>query len=294
MTPSCRFASVRMGRLVAASAGILFLVSLSVADSAKDTTSQQDKQKQVQADTERTVRRMNTMIRLLTYNQLDKESESKVLDEVAQTLAGLSREQMTDILARLEVASRARDETKSQKELETAYVRHREVITILKSMLAKYDAIKNLDQAGERLENAAKEQLEIHLKTSQAVQERKNTVEQLFTTPKAKAEAAAKIRNQADDQKDLRQDVANLLKQVQELRDALPADQKERLAKMEAALQAKAVLNEMAKAAELLESRKESADKANEALDLQRKAAADLQELARELRGPKDRLQALR
>src|SRR5262249_41580285 len=44
----------------------------------------------------------------------------------------------------------------------------------------------------------------------------------------------------------------------------------------------------------LLESRKESADKTNEALDLQRKAAADLQELARELRGPKDRLQALR
>src|SRR5262245_55167775 len=144
MIPSYRSARIWPGRILAAFAGVLCLVSLSTADSAKDSgPSQEDRQKQVQAETERTVRRMNTMVRLLVYNQLDKASESKLLEEVTQTLAGLSREQMNEIIARLEAAGRMPDETKSQKELERAYARHREIISTLKRMLAKYDAVKN-------------------------------------------------------------------------------------------------------------------------------------------------------
>src|SRR6516162_3761070 len=180
MTSTYRFARVGLGRVVAISAAVLWAVSLSLADSATEATSQQDKQKQVQAETERTVRRMNTMVRLLVYNQLDKASETKLLEEVAIALSSLSREQMNDIIARLELAARVPDETKSQQQLETAYVKHREVIVALKKMLAKYDAVKNLEQASERLENAAKEQLEINLRTTKAVQAQQNVVEKLF------------------------------------------------------------------------------------------------------------------
>src|SRR4029078_208193 len=105
MKSTHRFARVGLGRLVAVSAIALWLVSLSAADSANETASQQDKQKQVQAETERTVRRMNTMVRLLVYNQLDKASETKLLEEVAVTLSTLSREQMNDIVGRLEAAA---------------------------------------------------------------------------------------------------------------------------------------------------------------------------------------------
>src|SRR5262245_13670897 len=245
MIPSYRSARIWPGRILAAFAGALCLVSLSTADSAKDAgPSQEEKQKQVQAETERTVRRMNTMVRLLVYNQLDKASETKLLEEVAITLSTLSREQMNDIVSRLEAAARVPDETKSQQERETAYVKHREVIVTLKKMLAKYDAVKNLEQAVEKLENAAKEQLEINLRTTKAVEAQKNVVEKLFVSPKVRNDAAMQIRHQADDQTDLRQDVANLLKQVAELRESLPADQKDRVAKMERALQEKQVLDE--------------------------------------------------
>src|SRR5262245_45451235 len=102
MTATHSVARVRYGRLLTACVGLLWLASLAGADSAKDAPSQQEKQKQVQAETDKTVRRMNAMVRLLVYNQLDKASETKLLDEVAQTLQGLSRDQMTEIVARLE------------------------------------------------------------------------------------------------------------------------------------------------------------------------------------------------
>src|SRR5262245_10691819 len=96
-----------LGRFVVAMLGLFWLVSLSDADAAKDSPAvQQEKQQHVQAETERTVRRMSTMVRLLVYNQLDKAAETKLLDEVAQTLAGLSKDQMNEIIARLEVAAR--------------------------------------------------------------------------------------------------------------------------------------------------------------------------------------------
>ena len=270
MTRATRFMQSGMGRVMAIFAGVLCLATLSTADSAKDSPAvQQEKQKLVQAETDKTVRRMNTMIRLLAYNQLDKASETRLLEEVAQTLAGLSKDQMNDILMRLEAAARIPDETKSQQELETAYSKHREVITILKGMIAKYDALKNLEQASERLENAAGQQLEVYLKTSQALQEKKNTVEKLFVNPKLRLNAANQIRHQADDQRDLKGNVADLMKQLNELRPSLPPEQQHRLDKMQTALEKKDVLGEMNKAAELLEAKKDPAIKAEEALSLQ-------------------------
>ncbi|MBL8795515.1 MAG: hypothetical protein JNM56_16540, partial [Planctomycetia bacterium] len=249
MTATNRLSRVGVGRFVAFGAGLFWLASLALADSTRPAPSQTDKQRQVQAETEKTARRMGTMIRLLVYNQLDKEAETKLLNEVATSLAGLSREQMTEVIARLEAAARAGDEDRTQQETDAAYARHREIISTLKSMLARYDAVKNLDQAAERLEQAAQAQLELFLRTSQAVQDKQNVTEKLFVSPRLRVQAQNQVRLQADDQKDLRQEVANMLKQAADLKEHLPADQRDRLNKLQAAMQKQNVLADMAKAA---------------------------------------------
>src|SRR5271155_5704120 len=111
--------------LMLLTAGGFCFVSLAFADAVKDPGVQQDKQKQIQADTDRMVRRMETMVRVLVYNQLDKATETKMLEEVAGTLSGLSKQQMTDVINRLGSVQKAGDEVKTQAELDAAYGRHR-------------------------------------------------------------------------------------------------------------------------------------------------------------------------
>src|SRR5437764_14055852 len=79
-------------------------------DAAADLASRREKQKQVQAQTDQMVRRIGTMLRVLEYYELDKGTQKELLAEVAATLDGLSREQMTEIIARLESAVKAPDE----------------------------------------------------------------------------------------------------------------------------------------------------------------------------------------
>src|SRR5256885_299598 len=64
-------------------------------------------QKQTQAESQRLAARLDGMLRVLTYHQLDATAEQKVMDEAAGALKGLSREQMKDILQRLDQASRS-------------------------------------------------------------------------------------------------------------------------------------------------------------------------------------------
>src|SRR5205823_4845438 len=80
---------------------------------AADLTTQREKQKQIQAQTDRMVRRVGTMLRVLDYYELDKSAQKELLAEVATTLDGLSREQMADIVARLDAAVKAPDEGKA-------------------------------------------------------------------------------------------------------------------------------------------------------------------------------------
>src|SRR6267142_5786428 len=68
---------------------------------------QQERQKQIQAETDYVVRRMGTMLRVLDFYQLDKASEKKMLEEMVGVLGGLSKAQMTDVIQRLEAAAKA-------------------------------------------------------------------------------------------------------------------------------------------------------------------------------------------
>src|SRR5579884_3660143 len=113
---------------------LLALVGLSLsgpasraAEAAPDLTAQGDRQKQIQAETDRLVRRVETMIRVLEYNRLDKSAEKQLLDQVAGTLAGLSREQMTRLIASLEKAGKAKGEARTA-ELQAAQERHEQIV----------------------------------------------------------------------------------------------------------------------------------------------------------------------
>src|SRR4051812_4299423 len=75
---------------------VLFLGPPGGSDAATTAglAEQKDRQKQIQAETDRLVRRIETMVRVLEYNRLDQLAQKQLLDEVGKALAGLSREQM--------------------------------------------------------------------------------------------------------------------------------------------------------------------------------------------------------
>src|SRR5688572_9981445 len=123
---------------------------------------QQDRQKQIQAETDYTVRRMGTMLRVLDFYQLDKAAEKRMLEEMVGVLGGLSKTQMRDVIQRLDAAAKAQNADETNKEVAAAYQRHREVLDSLKAMLARYDAIRSLDQAADRFDKLAQHQLDLH------------------------------------------------------------------------------------------------------------------------------------
>src|SRR6476646_3534058 len=72
---------------------------------AAELAEEKAKQRAIQSETARLVRRMETMIRVLQYIRLQKSAEKKLLDQVHGMLDGLSREQMEDVIAALEKAN---------------------------------------------------------------------------------------------------------------------------------------------------------------------------------------------
>ncbi len=282
--------------ILATLVGFIVLASAQAADPRPELAQQQQKQKKNQADTEHLVRRIDTMLRVLGYYQLDKNGDTRLLEEVASTLAGLSREQMTEVITRLEAAAKTRDESKSQKEVDQAYDRHREILQTLKALLARYDAVKNLEQAAKRLEKGSKQQLELYLHSDQLVQ---NWQEFKRSSPGYRDPNAKKreeqnlvrgVRQRADEQGDLQRDVADLFKQLGGLKEHLRPEQQARLQQAEALARSEHLLENLAKATSQLHAGKEQWQAG---MDLQRKGAVDLQQVARILRAPQDRLAAL-
>src|SRR5262245_58469295 len=104
-------------RFLAALGMVAVCVGSARAETDAEILRQQDKQKQVQAETDFVVRRVGTMLRVMDFYQIDKADEKKVLEEVVGTLAGLSREQMNDVIKKLGLAARADDPSKTNEQL---------------------------------------------------------------------------------------------------------------------------------------------------------------------------------
>ena len=266
---------------------------------AEDTAARQEKQVQIRAETDRLVRRLTTTLRVMSYYQLDKTEEKQMLDEVVGTLSGLSREQMAEVIARLEQAARTPDETKSQKEIDAAYARHREIMAALKGLLARYDAVKDLEQAAERLDKAAKGQLELQLQNVHLAQEvveqarqARDPYRQRLRRPAPLGHAAQHL---ADEQGDLARDVAALVQQLEKVKALLPEEQQERWQKVVREGQTQQVLDVLEEAQRQLRAAGDPrSPRWQAAADVQWKASGQLKDLARALRPPTDKLAALR
>ncbi|MFN3487045.1 MAG: hypothetical protein ACK44W_16390, partial [Planctomycetota bacterium] len=150
---------------------LIFALLALPAVSQEDTSAQQDLQRRVQAETEVTARRVETMVRALLFHRLDQVQERRLLEEVAGTLSTLSREEMARVLERLKAASAAPSDDAARVEIEGAYVHHRRILEALQRLLSRTDAVRDLEQAAERLERAAAAELELSLRTAEQTRE---------------------------------------------------------------------------------------------------------------------------
>lgn len=265
-------------------------------DRPPDLAQKREREQRVRQDTDHLVRRAVTMLRVLDYYGAGQRSERRVLNEVAGILAGLSKEQMAEVIARLEKAVQSADRKNAGKDVAVAYQDHRIILEQLRALLARYQAIHSLDQAAAHFEQASKQQLEIQLRTNQLTQDWL-AAQPYQRQPNERARPAVQqeVRQEADEQSDLKQDVQKALAEVEHLASQLPPEQKDRLAQAKAFAQDQHLVENMTRAAsEMKNQGGPPSERWYRATTLQHKSATDLQDLARILRSPSDRLAALR
>jgi hypothetical protein len=287
--------------------GLLALAPAARAAEPADLLARQERQRQIQAETEHMVRRVGAMLRVMEYYQLDKSAERQMLQEVATALGGLSREQMTAVIAQLDAAARNPDAAKSQKEVEAAYGRHREIMASLKGLLSAYDAVKTLDQAAERLDRAARDQVELSLQTlalGNDLQNGRGAIDRYGDRGGRFGRGMRGVENPffraqrlSDDQEDFRKEVMALWKQAGELRAQLPAEQRPRLDRAAAIVKEVKPFDAMSGAFYRLREPSFTDDQQKSwerSFAKQWDSAGHLLELAYALREPRERLTAMR
>ncbi|MCI0657721.1 MAG: hypothetical protein L0170_11710 [Acidobacteria bacterium] len=287
----------------------------------QDLAVQQELQKRIQMDTDQTVRRIRAMLRAMAFQKLAVGEEQGVLNEVAQTLAALSKDQMSQVIARLQASMEAKSDQKAGAEFQEAYKRHREILVDLTRLLDRYDAVHSLEQASERLDGLAKDELELFLRQVQLTQEGRRLVEQIAKLEdgvdleidesksferKQRAESLRKRLDQlqmttserlADDQSDTQRGAAELIRQLADLKPDVLVEQQERIAKVEAGYGESKLDETFRESIRMFRAKDLPEDRASRwagAGALQWRAASRLKELSRALRPPADDLEALR
>jgi hypothetical protein len=278
--------------------------ALSASAGPEDIALQKERQREVQEETDYTVRRMQTLLRALQFYQANPAAQRQALEEMAGSLAGLSRRQMNEVLQRLDAAGRAEEAGKSQQEIVAAYGKHREILDALKDMLNRLDALQTLEQAADRFDKHARAQLTLHLAGSQNAEDRSaladphlSFTERLLIERRV-AKRPVENKKQIDDQKEMRNDVLHLYKQVVDLRPKLSEEHQLRVRNMEKVAGEQRLVEKLVQSVVKMQVEGESPERREkrlqEAFALQAQLAGHYQELARVLRLPADLLALLR
>jgi hypothetical protein len=216
-------------------AALLFLApALPAADS--DVGATRDRQAQVRDDTEQLARRLGTMLRVLEHYKLDAAAEKKLLDEAAGTLNGLTRQQMADVIAKLDAAMQAADKDAARTHVDAAYAGHRDALRKLKGLLAQYDAVRDLDTAAARLDKLGRDELELAFRVADIL---RDSLDATSTDPVRRRRAlqgdfpTTRARHEAEEAADLRKEFETVARQLAGLKPGLPAEQQERLDRTE-------------------------------------------------------------
>src|SRR4051812_31902614 len=96
----------------------LTVPALATAGQPDDLGAKRERQAAIQADTDQLARRIGTMLRVMDHYKLDDSAARKLLEEAAGTLQGLSREQMTAVLAKLDAAAATADAEAARQHLD--------------------------------------------------------------------------------------------------------------------------------------------------------------------------------
>jgi hypothetical protein len=273
---------------------LLVLQLVSADDGGQDVLQQQERQRQIQADTDRMVRQMETTLRVLQFYKMTAGPEKDLLAEAATTLSSLSQHQMNEVLRRLELAAKAPDEKTADQEKAAAYARHREIVSKLKELVGRRDALHSLEEAADRLELKAADQLDQHLATRRLIYSLSNPEPDKRGRrpgPGPRLTIETIMKQPHDRQDDLNRDVTALFEKIQSLEATLPDEGKKRLRMVLADTKQLGVLANMKQTAEeflLTRSNYQTP------IELQMRCAENLQQLARELRTPQDKIAALR
>jgi hypothetical protein len=272
------------GRRFRTPAAAVLLVAMVQVATPKDLdpAKQRDAQKALQAKLDTMARRAGSTIDAMVYQRLGASAEQKMLEEVADSLRGLSDNQVRQVLDHLDAAIKAPDEATATREERDAYLKHRQVLSQLRGMVIKLDVVKNLDEAAARLDRAAEKQLALNGESLKNVRTARGN---------PRSRPAADERDEiAGEQGDLRAEVAAVFKHVQALAPFLNPEQKDRVEKAGALARGERLAREMGQSTNAIQQ-----GNFDDAAELQRRHAKELKDLAAALRSPiADKLEALK
>ncbi len=274
--------------IIALSAAVVFADDPPRSAQPPDTPSslvvaqQTMQQKQAQAETKRTAQRLEAMLRVLAYHQLDAAAEQKIINEAANTLRGLSQQQMEEILKNFNTASQAKTLAEMDKQLDQAQDKHRAVLDQIRQLLGRFEMVRNVEQAAQRFDKLALEQGQLKERMLLTEQQRRTQANQRRgMRPESPQQEALR-------QDDLTRDADAVLQKLHEIQNDIPDELKPRLEKAFAIANERHMLETMREAANHLRYRNQ-----REAEDRQIQVKNDLERLARTLRTPSDKLGVL-
>src|SRR5262249_12918494 len=126
-------------------------------------------------ETDRIVRRILTRLRSLRYNGFEETAKQRTLEEAKKLLSGLSEKQMGDVIAALEKANISSGDARTA-ELKKAQQKNTEFVLGLKDVLAKFNSVRDLDEAAGRLDALARSLAEHSFRTTQLTWESEHVV----------------------------------------------------------------------------------------------------------------------
>ena len=254
-----------------------------------------EKEKRVRAETDQAVRRVATMLSVLEFYGIDSGERKKMLEEVGKTLSKLNREQMAEVISRLNSAARAvaTDAAKSEKETLEAFEKHNEIMRELRKIMSTFDSLRNLEQAAEQLEKLAREQQDVYTLTKRVI----SVEEEKLTGKKEKLKNHdLNVSRQREEQNQLEREVLVAFDNIKALLPKLPPDQQERVQKMQKRAGERQVVENLGDITQKLQTPTSKARVAQWRLanQLQDQTAANLVELAVILRTPVSNIDVLK
>jgi len=202
--------------------GILANPGFSFQESPADLAARVDAQKAAQAQVDQAARRLDTMLRVLRYQKLDAHEEHKLVQEASVILKGLSEREMNEVLNRLESARK--NPTANSTETSQAFDRHLVIMSKLRELALRRDAVRSLAEAAARARKTARDQGKLQGAVAGEIA--------AATAPRQSArEAMIRLSQAVDTQRDLNTEVSLLLRQAAALEGRLDPKHKEKLKK---------------------------------------------------------------